>query len=130
MPRAVHDDVLDAALEHIRSNCDLVTFCAGQPTTYAQATDPPSSGGKRLANHAVTSGDFSIGDGSTGGRSLTMAEQLDSVDEAGTGDHIAFVDTGAAKILYVTTTSEQPVSAGQSFEFPVVEVNISDPAAL
>ena len=130
MPRSVHDDVLDQAADYIKQNCDEVTFCSGQPTTYAEATDPPSLGGKRLVDHAMVPGDFSIANGTTGGRSVTMASQDDTVDEAGTGDHVAFVDTVASKLLYVTTASEQPVLAGQAFQFPSIEINFSDPGAL
>jgi len=130
MPRAVHNDVLDAALNVIKNACTAITFCAGQPTTYAEATTTPGAGGKALVQRAAIPGDFTLADGATGGRSLTSAELTDTVDVTGTGDHVAFVDAGTSRLLYVTTASSQPVTAGGSFAFPPIEINLGDPVAL
>ena len=130
MPYFAGDNMVDAALEYLRSNCDLMTYCAGYPTSYAEATDAPSGGGRRLVNHAMSSGDFSIADGATGGRSLTVAAQDDTVDENGTGDHVAFLKTGSSEIIYVAPASEQPLTAGQTFQFPTLEINLGDPEEL
>lgn len=130
MPRAVHNDVLDAALAEIKDNCTSITFCAGEPASYAEATTAPSSGGKALVQRATTGANFSIANGTTGGRSLTSAELSDTVDEAGTGDHVAFCDSVGSRLLYVTTASDQPVVAGGAFTFPAIEINLGDPVAL
>lgn len=130
MPYFMHDDMPDAALSVIKDNADRVTFCAGLPATYAEAVTAPGSGGKKLADHTIGSSDFTLGDGSTGGRSLIMAAQPDTGDDNGTGDHVAFVDTVNSKLLYAQPASEQPIVAGVAFEFPQIEINVADPKLL
>lgn len=128
MSRAVHNDVLDAALAVMAGDCDRITFCVGQPATYAEAVTAPGTG-KMLVDHALTGGDFSIGDAADGGRELVIASQADTVSNSGIGNHVALVDTATSRLLYVTPASEQQVVAGRAFEFPEWRIRLSDPAA-
>lgn len=128
MSRAVHDDVLDAAFGVIAADCDRITLCVGQPATYAEAVTAPGVG-KMLVDHAMTGGDFAIGDAPEGGRQLVIASQVDSVSNTGVGNHIALVDTVGSRLLYVTPASEQQVVAGRTFEFPEWRIRLTDPAS-
>lgn len=102
MTESVHSDVLDAAHQYIIDNADREILCAGAPASYAEATDPPGSGGKALADAAVSSGDFTIGAGDTDGRKLScVAKSGVPIDDSGDADHLAVVDDANSKVLLV-----------------------------
>jgi hypothetical protein len=129
MTRFAADAVYDAALEHIKDNCDLQTFCVGAPATYAEAVNGPGSSGKMLVARAMLSTDFAIADHPSGGRGLTVAAKTDSVSNAGIGNHVALVDTVNSVLLWVTEAGEQEVVVGRPFEFPSWVIRIPDPEA-
>lgn len=120
-----HDDVLNAGLNYIKDNCDLMCACEGAPTTYAEATNT-----KKLADVAMAGTDFTLADGDTNGRKLTTAVKENvPVDTSGDFDHVALVDTGASKLLYVTEGSLQAVLSGNKVDFPAFDVEARDPVA-
>lgn len=109
MARFVHADVYDAHLQYIIDNCDLMTLCKGQPTTYAEATTDYGTGtNKKLADVAMDSGDFSIDDDDAEtGRELNVAAQTEiDVDVTEEGDHVALLDSINSKILLVVPLTE------------------------
>lgn len=102
MSEIVHNDVLDAAAQFIIDNADREILCDGAPTSYAEATDPPGSGGNALADAAVSSGDFSIAAGDTDGRKLScVAKSGVPIDDGGDADHLAIVDDAGNRVLLV-----------------------------
>lgn len=40
MGKKVDDSVLDAALDEIKTNCDMMTACSGEPTSYYEGVEP------------------------------------------------------------------------------------------
>lgn len=99
--------------------------CTAQPTTLAEATTTYSVG-----NVALTAGDgngdFTIADGDTTGRKLTVAAQ-DIAVASGTGDasHVAITD--GSQILTVTLLNDpQTVTAGNPIQVPTFDLNIPD----
>lgn len=98
MPKTVHNDVLDGALNIIKNNCTSEVLCSQEPTSYAEASSTYA-----LADVTVDSSDFTAGDGDTSGRKLTVAQQASvTVDTTGKGTHIALLDVSNTKLLYVT----------------------------
>ena len=111
MTKTVLDEVLDAAFEYIANRGDLLTLCAGVPTSFFEATTLTNSGGKMVASSALTEGvgggDFSLAAGTTSGRRLTIAARaLVDAQVVGTVDHLAIVDQDTGALLSVTELTE------------------------
>lgn len=121
MAKSVHDDVLDAALNVIKTNSTYMCFCSAQPTTRAEAYTT-----YMLATQATVTGDFTLANGDSSGRKFTMAaKSAISITNSGTCTHIAFVD--GTRLLAVTTTVSQPLVAGGTFDNPAFDFEFADP---
>lgn len=121
MPKTVHNDVLDGALSVIKSNANLMTACSAQPTTRTEAVTTYA-----LADVAMATTDFTIGEGDTNGRKVAMtAKSSVLVDATGTANHVALVD--ATRLLYVTTCTSQALTSGNTVDFPTWDIEIADP---
>lgn len=106
MAKSIHNDVLDAALNYIKTNANKMVACSAQPTTYAEANATYA-----LADVAMSSGDFTIGNGDVSGRKVVVAaKNTVTVDANGTITHLALIDTVNSKLLFVTTTPSQVVN--------------------
>lgn len=122
MAKIVNDLVLDAALNYIKSNANLMALCSQQPTTRTEAATT-----YKLADVAMASGDFVIANGDTSGRKVTVAAKSGvPVVATGTGNHVALMD--ATNLLYVTTCTAQAVGAGGTVDFGSWKIEIADPA--
>ena len=122
MGKSVHNDVLDAGLNYIAANADKLTVCSQQPTTYAEANVTYALG------NAVPS--FTgPADGDASGRKLTVdAVSGADVDATGEANHVALLDAGTSKLLYVTTLAEaQDVTAGNTFNLAAWDIELADP---
>jgi hypothetical protein len=95
--RRVSDNAIDAQLQYIIDNAERIVVLDADPVDYAGVS------AAQLAEIAVDSGDFSLGDGDISGRKLVVAAQT-AVDATatGTGNHVAIVDdTGMELLLLV-----------------------------
>lgn len=128
MAKSSHDDVLDALGNYLKTNGNKMTVCEGEPTTYEHANSTKGVGaGKALADVAMAGGDYTLAN-HTSGRKVTMAEKADVlIDASGTADHVAIVDTVTEKLLYVTTCTEQVLTAGNTVTFPEWFGAVEDP---
>jgi len=123
MGKSIHNDVLDAALSYIENNCDELDVCSTEPTTFAEAHTT-----YMLAQHAMTSGDFTVGEGDSNGRKVAVAEQANiTITNSGTAQHIALVDTVNSKLLLVTTCDSQALTSGNTVTVPTFDDEIADP---
>jgi hypothetical protein len=125
MGKTVHDDVLDGALDIILNNADRMTVCSAEPTTYAEANATFA-----LADVTMAPGDYTNADGDTNGRKTTVgAKSSVLIDITGTGTHVALMDVGNTKLLYVTTCTSQALTANGSntVNFPAWDIEIADP---
>ena len=125
MAKYVLPAVLDTMLEEIAEATTLVV-CSTQPTTRAEAVTTYA-----LADVAVTpgsgNGDFTLANGDTSGRKLTVGIQSDvPVDTTGTAQHVALVD--ATRLLYVTTCTSQAVTSGNTVTIPAWDIEVSNPS--
>jgi hypothetical protein len=126
MAKSVHNDVLDGALKIIKSNANLITVCSTQPTTRDQATKLAASSGYRLASVAVSTSDFAIASGSSGGRKVTIGAQNSvSVDDSGSAEHVAVCD--GTRLLLVTTCTKQALTKGNKLNIAAWKDTIGDP---
>lgn len=124
MPKTVHDDVLDGALNVIKNNCTRQVACSAQPTTYTEANAT-----FMLANVTMASGDFTVANGDTSGRKVTVAQKTGvTIANTGTANHVALLDVANSKLLLVTTCTSLALTSGQTVTFPAWDDEIADPA--
>lgn len=126
MAKWTNDTGLDAALAWY-ADCDVLHICTAQPTTYTEATSTYSIG-----SVAVTpgdgNGDFTIGDGATDGRALTVAAQtIASASGSGTMTHLALVKTTGTTLRLVDTTPSTTVTAGNQVDLGSFTQTLRDP---
>ena len=99
--------------------CIRETICAGQPTSYADIDI------KKLAQVALTSGDFTIAAGDASGRKSTVAQKVGlTISTSGTADHVA-IDDGTDYII--TTCTSQALTAGGTVTIPAWKKEIANP---
>lgn len=128
MAKLIPDAKLDEMLGTIADQCTRVTICSTQPTTYTEANATYA-----LADVTVTAGagngDFTIGNGDTNGRKLTLLQQTGvTVDTSGTAAHIALLDVAGTELLAVTTCTSQSVTSGNTATINAFDIEISDAA--
>ena len=122
MGKSANDEVLDGLLEVMQDNGVLLCACSTQPTTRTEAVVT-----LMLATIAITSSDFTITDGGSGGRKATVSAQSGIViANSGTVQHLAIVDN--TKLYLVTTTSSQGLVAGNLLNIPAWTITVNDPA--
>lgn len=124
MGKSILDDVLDAALDEIALG-NIMTACSAEPTTRNEAITTYA-----LADIALTpgdgNGDFTIANGDSSGRKITVAQQADvDIDTNGTATHVAICD-GTRLLLVTTCTSQALVDTG-TVTFPAFDDEIADP---
>lgn len=127
MAKLVADAVLDAALQYLEDNVDFLSVCEGAPTTYEHAhSNKGTATGKVLASSATPT--FTGPADDTSGRKTTVDEEAAmTVDVSGTADHVALCDVGSTALLYVTTCTEQALTAGNTVTVPAWKISIADP---
>lgn len=123
MAKWANDDVMDVALDEI-AKANTLHICTSQPATRAAAIS------SSLADIALTpgdgNGDYTIANGDTSGRKVTIASQDNFlVDTTGTATHVALID--ATRLLYVTTCTSQVLTAGNTVTVPAWDAEIADP---
>jgi hypothetical protein len=71
-------------------------------------------------------GDYTIADGDTNGRKLTVLQQTAmSITASGTANHIVLDD--GTTLLYVTTATAQALTSGGTVTVPAWDIEIADP---
>lgn len=124
MAKYMPDAILDLMLNIIggtAAGATELTICSTQPTTYAEAHTT-----YKLADVALTPASaFSISNGDTSGRKITLAAQNGiAVDADGVAAHYALTITGSSTLLLVGTISPtQQVYTGNQVNFPATDVN-------
>jgi len=127
MGKLVPDAILDTMLEVIADGVDRIDICKDTPTDYSTAT---TAGTHSLGSVAVTAGagngDWTLGNGDTNGRKLTLAQQTGvSIGTSGTATHIAGTD-GSSVFYFATTCTSQAVTSGNTATINAFDIEISD----
>lgn len=121
MAKTVDDTVLDGALNILKNNVISMSACNAQPTTRTEAATT-----FKLAVATMAGGDFTLANGDTNGRKVTMAAKSTiNVDTTGTATHVALFD--ASILRYVTTCTSQALTSGNDVNFPAWDIEIADP---
>lgn len=123
MAKSVSDVVLDASLNVIKTNTIRQTVCSAEPANYAAIA------ALTLAEAVMASGDFTIADGDTSGRKLTVAAKAGNlITLSGTATHVVLHNNSNAS-YYVTTCTSQALTANASntVSLPSWKIEIADP---
>jgi len=128
MAKSAVNDVIDALLDFIADNGNEINLCSAEPTTYTEAHAT-----YMLAQDALVvgdgNGDYTIADGDSSGRKLTVSQQSSvSITNSGTATHAAIVKTSTTELLLVTTVTPQVLTALGTVTIPAFKAEISDPA--
>lgn len=126
MATYAHPDVLDNGLNYIKTNCNKIAVVS----TYTFGDSYATVNGNILADAAMSSTDFTLGDSGNSRTLTTSAGKSDSAANAtGAASHIAFVDTATSKVLWVTEeTSGQTINTGNQVNFPSLVYTSNQPA--
>jgi hypothetical protein len=121
MARFAHPIVLDAALAAV-ATADLLVVTAALPQDYAQARS------ERLAEVALSGTDFVIGAGVGNARQLQVTVPgLAQATANGVAAHVALLDSGNNRLVYVTNCAPQPLLAGQTLQIIAWNIAIGAP---
>jgi hypothetical protein len=125
MGKAAPDYMIDGALERV-AEADTQYVCSAEPANFAGIA------AVALADAALTpgdgNGDFSIGNGDSSGRKVTVAQQANvPIDATGNASHIVLADAANSRLIYVTTCTTQALTSGGTVTVPAWDVEIADP---
>ena len=119
MGKSANDDVMDAALNEVAANANLMTACSAEPTTRTEAVTTFA-----LADVVPTFTGPVNGD--TSGRKHTSDQKTGvTIDTTGTANHVAQVD--GTRLLYVTTCTPQALTTPGTVTFGAWDVEFADP---
>lgn len=123
MSKACSDAYMDAMLSLI-DDATTLYVCSGQPANFAGIA------AVALADVTLTAGagngDYTLGNGDTNGRKLTVAQQSNvPIDTSGTATHVVLTD---GTNIYVTTCSSQALTAGGTVTVPAFDIEVADPS--
>ena len=110
------NEVLDAALDHTRQNATRLVICEGAPSNFTNANTLKGAGGNALVIHTIDNTNFGASaDGDVSGRKMAFNQETGiTITEAGTGDHIALIDTVNSVLLHVTPEDEERGNTAQA----------------
>lgn len=127
MAKAAPDSTIDAMLAQI-ALADEMYVCSAQPTSYADIANSDLVGPIALTP-GDGNGDFTIANGDTNGRKVTVAAQNGaSVIASGSATHIVLATGGATDLLrYITTCTSQSLTSGNTANVGAWDVEVGDP---
>lgn len=123
MTKFMADPVPDAMLAKI-ATCTRMVICSAQPANFAGIA------AVAIADVALTAGDgngdYTIANGDTNGRKLTIAAQPDiPIDSNGDANHVVLDD--GTTLQYGTTCTTQSLTSGGSVSTPAWDIEVNDP---
>lgn len=123
MAKWANDTVMDTGLAVVATGT-VLHVCTSQPADRAAAI------AASLADVSMTvgagNGDYTLANGDTSGRKLTVEQQTNvPVDATGNATHVAIID--GTDLLYVTTCTPQILTAGNTVTVPAWDIEIADP---
>ena len=123
MAAFVDDSVNNAGIA-VLDNATTVHVTSAQPANHAGIA------AVSLASVAVTAGtgngDYTIADGDTSGRKLTLLAQNGiTVSASGTATHVCGTD--GTTLLWVVTCTSQALTSGNTVNIPQFDIELRDP---
>ena len=122
----IADAAKDAALDYIAAGTEL-HLCSSEPATYGAVA--AASLGSVTLTAGDGNGDWTIADGDTSGRKLTLAAQTVTGSADGTATHYAITRSAGTELLATDTMTNVAISNGVDQDTNAVDVcEIADPA--
>lgn len=119
MAALTDDSVLDAALDDV-ATCNAVHICSAEPANFAGIA--AVSLGEYTLTAGDGGGDWTIANGDTSGRKITMGAQTGTNASAtGTGTDLAFED-GTTMKHRADLSASLGVTSGQEFQLSALDV--------
>lgn len=119
MGKVCTDGFIDGGLEAI-DGCTALNICTAEPSSIAECDSL-----SLIPAHTLAGGDFTIANGDTSGRKVTIAQQATlTIDASGTATHVAIND---GTDYYVTTCTSQALTSGGTVTVPAWDIEIADP---
>jgi len=124
------DDFFDNdGLDNIEDTCDCITVCSDNLSTPPTYTECYTTHMLVKDESNITSADFTVADGDTSGRKITVAEQANvTITNSGTAAQICLLRTGGTEVLYVTTCDTQALTATNQVTIPAFDIEVRDPS--
>lgn len=114
----IRDATLDVLLANIADNAVRVSACVNEPATYAAITAASNELGVYTLTAGDGNGDYTIANGDTSGRKLSLSAQTGTNASAtGECDSLAFHDN--VSVLYATVTVSPAVNLTSGVEFQI-----------
>ena len=127
MAKAAEDAFIDGSLNILKTTATRMSVCSAQP-----AGTPPTVAQINtvlLASVVMANGDYTIANGDTSGRKVTMAAKSGlPVSGAGTQNATHITLDNGTNGLYCTTCTSQSVTNGNTVNVPAWKVEIADPS--
>jgi hypothetical protein len=139
MAKNVHDNMLDAALNYLKSNGNRLVVLSAEPTgasAYTNAQTDYDSSGYRLAEATISASDFTgPANGDTSGRKIAVNAQssmsINGVASSANATHVAVVKNSSSAssqmVIYTTTCTSQSLTGGNKVNTPAWDVELRDP---
>jgi hypothetical protein len=127
MPKEVPNIIFDAALDEVATG-DRIRVLSAYTLGDTHATVVTNT----LADGALTpgdgGGDFTIADGDTSGRKITIEQQVDlPIGTTGDANHVAITLDASTQVNLVTTTPTQSLTSGGTVTVNAYDYEITDP---
>ena len=120
----ISDTVFDVSLQYLKDNVTKITLCSAEPTNYTQANTTY----KLSETGALSGADFTLADGATDGRKVTVAAKSSlAVSSNGTITHAAWV-TGSVLLAVTKLTTSRAVTTADTVNMPAHFVAVRDAA--
>ena len=117
-----NDAVMDGALNIVKTATAL-RVCAGSTSPATRSAAVTAT----LATVTLDTSDFTIANGDTSGRKVTVGQQADlSITTSGDATCVCLDD--GTNLLYVTTATTQALTSGGTVTVPAWDIEISDPS--
>ena len=123
MGKKASNGFYDASFTWLRDNMTRMAACSSEPANFAAIA------AATLAEVTLAPGDFTIANGDTSGRKVTISQKSGvNVTATGTANHVV-LHNGTAILGYVTTCTALPLTAGpgNTVNFPAWKIEIAAP---
>lgn len=97
-------------------------------TSFSVTYSDLASGGAVLAYTTVGAGDFTIANGDSSGRKVTVAQKASiTINSTGTATHVALLKTATSEIIYITECTAQSLTSGGTVTVPSWKIEVAAP---
>lgn len=129
MGKVSADIYTDNGPQYLKDNCVKMVICEGEPADYTDANTAKGSGGHKIGEHTMVTGDFTVTNGDTNGRKVVIAAQNDiNIDVAGDADHVALLSGSVMLMVTTISPAKTGLAVNDKVNVPEFDDEFADPA--